>query len=268
MGHHHLHDPNKVKPVIMAKTVSFVCRDFLKQCLYQNPEDRWTAAELLHHPFIADRNKANKLPYQRKVAEEILANLLQPPRRLDPELPDEPITQRVDRHINGTNPSWPTRLAGCGSQRVVPPLPRANIAGSSKPLPPVSPGHKEDDFPFNYLGWIPKHNPPAGDPKSPRCLSPQNSEKLIVPTPVGSPEYVAADSTKIREAYDHMINSANAMREANEDILQSARAGSKEQDRSICEELFPQLGNSSPSPDRNGKTPMEEIYGTLYSVPL
>lgn len=62
--------------------------DFVDRCLHRDPRQRWTAAELLSHPFLSDHEKAwraveHKCPFTQRTNEDrhdlenVLAMLLQ-----------------------------------------------------------------------------------------------------------------------------------------------------------------------------------------------
>ena len=38
------------------------CRDFISQCLVRDPRERWSAAQLSTHPFVAARKAAAASP--------------------------------------------------------------------------------------------------------------------------------------------------------------------------------------------------------------
>ncbi|CAM6091330.1 unnamed protein product [Calypogeia fissa] len=53
-------------------------KDFLEQCFHPTPQDRWTATELLHHPFIGNRDKKSALPYSMAIPDSIGATCFNP----------------------------------------------------------------------------------------------------------------------------------------------------------------------------------------------
>ncbi|CAM6085098.1 unnamed protein product [Calypogeia fissa] len=114
-------------------------QDFLSLCLCKDLKDRWTAAELLHHPFITNRDPDNILPYDMPVPRLINLSLLEPPRRNDPELPNERMTRRVLQHLSGTHDVnlWVPNMMGC-SIDVPPPIPPSPQPPPGEPLQPTA----------------------------------------------------------------------------------------------------------------------------------
>ncbi|CAM6106096.1 unnamed protein product [Calypogeia fissa] len=54
-------------------------QNFLRRCLTTDPYKRWTAAQLLEHPFIRDRDRNDNRPYSTAIPEDAESMILQPP---------------------------------------------------------------------------------------------------------------------------------------------------------------------------------------------
>ncbi|CAM6101270.1 unnamed protein product [Calypogeia fissa] len=65
--------------VYIPNWVSPELRSFLRRCLTTDPYRRWTAAQLLEHPFIRDRDRNDNRPYATVIPEGAERMILQPP---------------------------------------------------------------------------------------------------------------------------------------------------------------------------------------------
>jgi serine/threonine protein kinase len=69
----------------LPRAVSEECRDFLSRCLHRDPKQRWTASQLLHHPFLANlhcciHGDGPALHYHEPICSELRIPQTQSPR--------------------------------------------------------------------------------------------------------------------------------------------------------------------------------------------
>ncbi|XP_074838048.1 uncharacterized protein LOC142004353 [Carettochelys insculpta] len=143
-------------------------KDFLRRALEKNPEARWSASQLLQHPFVAA--VAEKRPLQELIAEaraEVLEEVEEEEEKeeghVPPPRPGHLGSFRKASSSHPCEPGTPSAPSPDPARRDV--LPSALAGASSQPAPPA-----EDSKRGEHRGSPkaqPGSPPPAGQPESP-----------------------------------------------------------------------------------------------------